>query len=87
MDLTLEFSNPYARSQLSGLSSLTLPAGAIVTARTVPRTTALADVVSADTDEIATVTITGFTTMAELTAFLNSAPAGLHDRLSKMSYA
>jgi len=86
MDLSIEFSNPYLRSQLDQLLTLALPPGAVVVARTKPRETALDDVVDADTDEIHQVSISPFTTMAELVAFLDSAPVGFHIRISRMTY-
>lgn len=85
MNLTIEFSNQFTRTQVqSNLNSLTLPTGATIMARTVARDSGISDVIDANTDLIDSITITDFTSWADVSAFVDSLPVASFNRISRL---
>ena len=87
MQIIMEFDNPYTRAQIrTGLSSIITPSASIVTVIPEAKAIEINSVSDSEDDLIRTLTVDGFTTVAEVGDFFSSLPSGIDARLRDATY-
>jgi len=89
MNLVIEFSDPYTRTQIRAALSdraTSLPVGAVTIVRPVPLEVDVDDTPDVEADTISTLKISGFTLLSEVATFLSSLPETINSRISRVTY-
>ena len=88
--LVMIFEPPFQRvnviAALQPMVGVTIPADATVKLAIQSRDDLIEDVPNSDNDLVTGVTIAGFSSIAEITAFLNALPSAVDTRLVRMQY-